>query len=142
MDTYPRPPLTEPFLLTPELFAEQGASLRALARRLLRDRHAAEDVVQDTWLASLVRAPRAPQRIGAWLATVARSIALKRLRGERRRRRHEPLVARCERGDDPAEQMSEERARALRAVADALFELEEPYRTALLLRYFEGLTPR
>ncbi len=135
-----RSPMSGTLPLSPEQLAAEGASLRALAQGLLRDPHAAEDVVQETWLTALVRAPDAPRRIGAWLSAVARSFALKRLRGDRRRQRHEILGSRPEAIEE--ERGSEERARALRSVADALFELDEPYRTALMLRYFEGLTPR
>lgn len=49
--------------LTPDLLAHAGA-LRALARRILRDADAAEDVVQDTWMAALERPPAARERLG------------------------------------------------------------------------------
>ena len=41
--------------LSPDLLAAQGRTLRALARSLLRDDDAAQDVVQETWLACLAR---------------------------------------------------------------------------------------
>ena len=52
--------------------------LRSLARALLADTHAADDLVQDTLVATLDRpVPEgAPRR--AWLATVARRLASKR----------------------------------------------------------------
>src|SRR5687768_15116870 len=70
--------------------------IRALARALLRDEHAAEDVVQDTWLRALQRRPRDLRSGGAWLAKVARRLAFNRLRGDARRGARERHVARHE----------------------------------------------
>src|SRR5262249_49356006 len=66
--------------LSPELLAAQGRALRGLARSLLGDEHAADDVVQDTWLACLRHPGQLPERISAWLTTVTRNRALQRVR--------------------------------------------------------------
>ena len=138
-------------LVTPELLARHADSLRTLARRLLADDDAAEDVLQETWLVALRRPPRCTAETAAlrgWLATVVRSLAFKRLRGEARRSQRERTAARDSlrrepSGEGPAEALgAAERARVLREVTDAVLALEEPYRDTLLLRYFEDLPPR
>ncbi|HEX6883387.1 MAG TPA: sigma factor [Planctomycetota bacterium] len=71
-------------------------ALRGLARGLLADAHAAEDLAQDTWLAALSRGAD-PETPRAWLASVARNLAAKLRRGEERRVRRERDSARNER---------------------------------------------
>lgn len=115
------------------------AWLRSLARTLVRDAHAAEDVVQDTWVAALGSGPRHLQggRLRAWLATVARNVARRQHRDEANRRRHEEQ---CGESADPEVTDEVERLRLQRLVADQVLALREPYRTAVLLRYQEGLS--
>jgi len=129
------------FELTSELLTTQGHALRGLARSLLGDPQAADDVVQETWLTCLRRPQVLPERMSAWLGTVARRLALRRLRGEERRGGRERAAAVPERLEDAA-QRSLEREEALRAVTQALLGLEEPFKTALLLRYFEDRSPQ
>ncbi len=132
--------MNRPVNVTPELLSEHASSLRGLARRLLGDAHAAEDVVQETWITALERPPRTLERFGSWLRAVARGLALRRLRGEDRRRRREQRGARAEAGD-PADETAERR-QALRRLTDAVLSLDEPYQTAILLRFFDDLPPR
>src|SRR5689334_12787809 len=70
-----------------ELLAH-GRELRRLARALVGDA-AADDVVQDTWVASLSRPPRDERPIAPWLARVAKNLAINRRREEERRARRE-----------------------------------------------------
>ena len=130
--------------LTPELLREHGASLRSLARQLLADEAAAEDVVQETWIAYLDRPPRdgSEGAVAAWLRKVVRRLALNRLRSEGRRTEREARRAASLTSSPERPQSAEERARILRAVTDAVLELDEPYRSSVLLRYFENLPPR
>lgn len=70
------------------LYAEHSASLRAHVGRILSDPHQAEDVVQETMLRAwrnvdTLSAERG--RIGGWLCTVARNIAIDRIRAKRAR---------------------------------------------------------
>ena len=51
---------------TEELLA-QGAWLRALALRLARDPDDADDLVQETYIASLDRAPDEREKVRPWL---------------------------------------------------------------------------
>lgn len=113
--------------------------VRSLARHLLSDAHAAEDLAQDTWVAALEHGSAAlsPRR---WLAGVLRKRAVSTHRTAERRGRREREAAREE--SSPSEEgiLAREAVRA-RVVA-AVLALEEPYRESVLLRYFENLPPR
>lgn len=140
----PRLPVSRGIDLTPEVLASQGRALRGLARSLLADAHAAEDVEQETWLACLRHPGVVPVRFSAWLGTVAKRLALRRKRGEERRHAREERAAASERGVDAAVRGLErglEREEALRSVTQALLALDEPFKSALLLRYYEDRTP-
>src|SRR5262245_25160389 len=60
--------------------------VRALARSLLADRHAADDVAQETWVAALERGDAAAS-LPRWLAGVVKHLAGKVRRSEHRRER-------------------------------------------------------
>ena len=116
----------------------ETAALRALARSLVADEHAAEDAVQDTWLRALERgaAAAAPRR---WMARVLRNRAHDEHRARGRRAAREQQAAR-----DEALPSSDEivtRLELVQRLAREVAALPEPYRTALHLRHFEGCTP-
>ena len=112
--------------------------VRALAWRVLRDENDVDDVEQDTWAVALRTRPDEPRALRGWLGKVASNLALQRLRARGRRTRREAAVARPEAGQrSPAEVLAE--ADAHGRVVQAVLALEEPYRTTVLLRYFEGL---
>lgn len=127
------------FTLPPDLVTAHAASLRALARSLALDEHAADDVVQETWLRALSSPPAHHDGIGGWLRRVAEGFALKRHRSESRRADRERKYA-LERPE--AVTSANARAETLRVVVDAVLSLEDPYRETVLLRWFEGLPPR
>ena len=114
--------------------------IRALARGLAADVHLAEDLVQDAWVAALERPPRDDRPLRGWLATVLRNRwrDLGRERGWRERR--ERAAARDE--ALPSAHELVERAAVQRTLVEAVLELEEPYRSTVLLRFFEGLPQR
>src|SRR5262245_62030438 len=115
------------------------AALRRLARGLVFDRHGAEDVLQEAWLAALAARPEAA-RLGAWLGETVRRLALNRRRAELRRRAREEAVARPESLPGPDERAAQ--LEILHRLLDALARLEEPYRSAVMLRYLDDLPPR
>jgi RNA polymerase sigma-70 factor (ECF subfamily) len=119
---------------------EEAAWVRSLARRLARDASTADDLAQETLAAAIERPPRPDRPLRRWLAAVLRNFARQRHRSETRRLAREVSTARREGLPSTAELV--DRLAAQRAVADAVVALEEPYRTAILLRFYEGLPPR
>lgn len=124
---------------TRQLLAE-GTALRSLARSLLGGHADAEDLVQDTLVASL-RSPCADAGRRPWLAGTLRNLALLWRRTSARRAAREAVAAAtASPGDgDPAAIAAQ--AEAMREVAAAVHELEEPFRTVVVLRFWRGLLP-
>ncbi len=124
--------------LPSDLLLAHAGALRTMARALLHDEHAADDVVQETWLRALIAPPDPDGGVGGWLRSVAQGFALQHRRAEGRRARREQLYAaeRCEAFD------ADQRSAVLRSVMEAVLALDEPYRETVLLRWFEGLPPR
>src|SRR5690242_5909549 len=98
---------------------------RALARRLVGDPDAADDLVQETLVATWRHPPALDRPLRPWLATVLRNLARARRRGAARAARREAAVA-----PEAAEARSAEEAlaemQAQRRLADALVALPEP----------------
>ncbi len=111
---------------------------RGLARSLLRDDHAAEDVVQEALMVALEQPPVRNPR--AWLATVTRRLSLNRLRSAKRRDAREQSVV-AARPPDALPPDLVARRDTLRSVMDAVLGLPEPYQGVVLLRFFEDLAP-
>jgi RNA polymerase sigma-70 factor (ECF subfamily) len=114
--------------------------LRSLARGLVADTHAADDVVQQTLLAALEHPPRAQVPLRSWLAAVARNFVREDRRSQLRRSEREARAARseaCAGPDRASEQI--ELARLLLTELDAL---GEPWRSVVVARYLEGEPPR
>jgi len=129
---------TEPAQIDLETLLQHRGFVRALARSLVRDDARADDVVQETWIAAMKNPPRDPGMPRAWLASVVRKLAWTHARGERRRteREHKRLMPL----PVPAPPELLDQRGWNRRVAAAVMELDEPYRTTLLLRYYEELT--
>jgi RNA polymerase sigma factor (sigma-70 family) len=119
---------------------EQVSWIRRLARELVSDRELAEDLVQETCAVALQRAPEEPRKLRQWLAEVLRNALRQHARSQGRRRARESLAARPE-GLEPTDVLVE-RVLLQRELVDAVVALEEPYRTTVLLRFFEELPPR
>lgn len=114
--------------------------LKGLARALTRDADEAAEVEQETWLAALRHPPRRERGdVRAWLATVARNLVRRRRRDAARRADHESRASTISTADDAATMA--ERVAWQRELADRVLALPETYRTAVALRYFEGLEP-
>jgi RNA polymerase sigma-70 factor (ECF subfamily) len=111
--------------------------VRALARGLL-DTHEADDVIQETWLAALVRPPGPRVSLTAWLAAVVRNLARRARRTHRRRERRE--IATAPREELPSTGELVERMDSLAQVVTAVRQLGAPYRAVILLRFYEGLS--
>lgn len=114
--------------------------VRALALRIARDAWDADDLEQATWAAAVARPPADGSSPRGWLATVMRRLA-HNFRRDAARRRGRELAAPLR---EPAPSTDElaARADAEQIVIRAVLALEEPYRSVVLLRFFEGLSAR
>ena len=108
-----------------------------MARHLVRNEHTADDVAQDALLSTVRHRPR---QMRAWLRTAVRNLAVTTRRRKERRRQREKVAARPESTASAADLVV--RAEAHRRVVAAVLALDDPYRTAVLLRYFDDLSPR
>lgn len=119
-----------------ELPLEDLRWLRALAARLVRDPHLADDAVQETLVAALERRPRATVSLRAWLGAILRNALRQEWRGRARRARREEQAgpARSERS---TLEVIEELALHRRLV-ERVQALDEQYRTVVVLRYLRG----
>ena len=125
--------------------------VRALARSLVADGSAADDVEQQVWLTALEKPPRHGRNLKAWLSSVVRSVVGQRHRETERQRRYDrklqsntsaPSAGRAGSGGgtvQPPDAVAE-RMETFQALAALVSELEEPYGSAVYLRYFEDLS--
>lgn len=117
-----------------------GPWVRGLARAMLRDEGLADDVVQDTWMAALRHPPAQEGSLQGWLGQIARRLVLGRQRAARRRASRETAAART--ATVPAVDDAAQKLELHRRLVDAVLSLDEPYRTIVVLRFFEDLAPR
>jgi RNA polymerase sigma-70 factor (ECF subfamily) len=124
--------------IDPEEILAQAGWVRRLARGIVVDDAAADDVVQQTVVAAWERPPRAGTPLRPWLARVARNFALRMRRGDTRRSARESATSGGVRPQSSPEDLAI-RAEAFRRVTAAVLELEPAHRDVVLLRYFDGL---
>src|SRR5262245_43545015 len=122
-----------------ETLLEHRAWVRGLARLLAAGPADADDLEQEAWVAGL-RRERSPESPRGWLAGVLRRQAARAHREAGRRGRRERAASRPEAVSPTAEVV--ERTETHRRLVDAVLALAEPYRTTVLLRFFEDLPPR
>jgi RNA polymerase sigma factor (sigma-70 family) len=129
------------------LFASYGPSAMALAARVLRQAHLAEEIVQEAFLSLWLSPGLYDERRGsvkAWLMTMVHHRAVDAVRREEaQRRRSDDLVAGFrDTAEDPSVEIVDsvaapgERA----AVREALAGLPPEQREVLELMYFDGLS--
>lgn len=112
--------------------------VRRLALAQVRDRHAADDLVQEVARVWLEKRPRLAGGPRNWLAAVTRRLAIDRARSDASRKARERSAAQPE----PEAFEVVERGARQRRVFDAVLELAEPYRSTILYRYFDDLSTR
>jgi len=123
---------------TRDALLEHVGFVRNVARGLVACEADAEDVVQETLLTALEKPP-APGNLRAWLGKVARNVALMRHRSRSRAMRRELLARRGDAPPSPLEIAA--RLELERRIVDAVTELNEPYRSTLVLHFYDGLAP-
>ena len=126
------------------LYDRYRVILCSLVLRILHSRDEAEDVLQELFLQVWKRASDFDEARGrpfTWLVTLARSRAIDRLRSLGARDRAATEAAR-DAGPEPWSDAAHDAIRSEESeiVRQALAELPEEQRQALLLAYFEGLT--
>jgi RNA polymerase sigma-70 factor (ECF subfamily) len=122
----------------PERLLEHAAWVKRLAARIVWDSASADDVAQETMVVALGAArPREPGRLRAWLAAIARNVVRRSRRSAMRREWRERVAASPE-SLEPTDEIVA-RASLQRAVVDAVLALAEPYRTTILMRFFDDL---
>ena len=107
------------------------------AARIVRDAHLAKDVTQGVFLALAQNAPQLTNRlvIASWLHFTTRNLAVKTIRSDARRRAREQEAAAM--NEILASQTEAGWAQIAPQLDDALVELSEPDRDAVVLRYFQ-----
>jgi RNA polymerase sigma-70 factor (ECF subfamily) len=113
--------------------------LRRLGRTLVHED--ADDLVQDTWVAALRRPPDGEGSVRPWLRTVLTNVARLRWRGDAHRSAREQVVAAFDDVEAPSSEQLLERHELQQLLARLVGELDEPFRSTVLLRFAEGLTP-
>ncbi|MCP3918436.1 MAG: sigma-70 family RNA polymerase sigma factor [bacterium] len=126
-----------PQVTDPEALLAGAGWLRALAARLIADPGTQDDLAQETALASWQR--RGESLGPGWVARVLRSRLRDGRQAAARRARREAVVAREEAQLDTAEVAA--RLELQQLVVDVVQSLDEPYRSTVVLRWFEDLAP-
>src|SRR5262245_48921919 len=115
-----------------------GPMVLGVCRRVLRDRHDAEDAFQATFLVLVRRAAAVPAgAVGNWLYGVAYRVALNARRAAARRRAREKPEADM---PHPTTGPDEDWAELRPLLDDELNRLPDKYRSAFVLCDLEGLT--
>ena len=134
----PMDPSSAASSLDVEQLLRERSWVRSLARGLVGEADA-DDLVQETWLAALSGASRPETSRYGWLGGIVRNLSYR----SRSRRQERPPVrdateapASTDQGIDDLLVQAELQERLISAVRD----LDEPYRTTVLLRYFEDLS--
>ncbi|MBL8842244.1 MAG: sigma-70 family RNA polymerase sigma factor [Planctomycetes bacterium] len=121
--------------LDAETLLAHGAWLAAVARALVARDDDVDDVVQQTYARALERPPAHHGNVKGWLGTVARNVWRSRSRADRSRVAREAAVAPPTPVETPHEAV--ERAELRRLVVESVLALNEPYRSTVILRFFE-----
>jgi RNA polymerase sigma-70 factor (ECF subfamily) len=126
--------------MNPEDLLAHADFVRDVARSLVLDEASASDISQQTWLAAIKHPPGAGKSTKSWFARVVGNLARDLFRSESRRRRREEAVAIPEKAPSTAEVVEREETR--RQVVEAVLNLDEPYRSTVLLRFYESLSTK
>jgi len=118
--------------------AAEMAWVRRLARALVRDDAAADDVAQDAWLVAAEKLPDDGRPLKPWLSRVVLNLVRMRGRSAARRRGYEQREPAQAAPATPEELV--ERVQLQRVVSGEVLALDEPYRSTVLLHFVEDLS--
>jgi len=121
-----------------EELLSHSSFVHSLARSLVMDSNHADDISQKTLLAALEKPPSTGKPLKRWLSVVVRNFAKLTQRSESRRSKYES------KRDVPVQYATPEeitmREEIRQNLVKSLLSLSEPYRTTIILRYYEDLT--
>jgi RNA polymerase sigma-70 factor (ECF subfamily) len=127
-----------------ELYDRTSSLVFGMARRMVRDEQAAEEVAHEVFLQVWKRAcsfDPARGRASTWLLLLARSRSLDRMRATRARRDEEPLeTAAAVAADTPGPDVEWAQTRRRQKISEALAQLSPPQRQAIAWAYYNGLS--
>ncbi len=128
-----------PYHLTPEELLSDVRWLQRFARSLVQDEARADELAQDAWLKAVERAEaHPPGALRAWLAQVVRNLVARHWRDSDLQRNYESRAA-SERPSSVGADREIERLELQRQLVVAVLDLEEPYRTTILLHHLREL---
>lgn len=121
---------------------EHSSWVRRLAGSLVRDDALADDLTQEAWLAALRHPPDKGLPPRPWLAQVLRNLVRMRFRSDGRRKGRELATGDAATSSDGQLDSPEQlldRVQTQRALTNLVIAIDEPFRSTILLRYYEGL---
>jgi len=123
-----------------ELVRRHEKAARAVALQILKDWHAAEDVVQDAFIRAYERlgSLRNGTAFGSWLMQIARRRALDVVRGTPNADMLDPQAA----SPAPSPERKARLEETSELLLDAVMKLPEQERNVILLRHFSGCAVR
>lgn len=121
-------------------WTDVASNLRGYIRTRVNDHAAAEDILQDVFLKALRKEHQlqSSAKVEGWLFLIARNAIIDHYR------KHKPSIEvpndlAADTGEEPEPENAEELRASFRRM---VFSLPEPYREALILTEFEGLTQK
>jgi RNA polymerase sigma-70 factor (ECF subfamily) len=123
-----------------DLALQEADWLGRLARSLVRDANRAEDAVQETLVVALERPWETRSSPHGWLGAILRNKLRQAERARGRRETHEKRLELAR--STPSAHDVNERLEVQSLLLEAVRGLEEPYRSTIVARFFDGLPPR
>lgn len=131
----------DPDAAVERLFRQYGTRVYRLCCRLLKDRAAAEDVMQETFMKAYdtIDSLDEPSKLGAWVVQIARNRCFDQLRKEGRLRDRLEALSHLDRSGPTTPAAALERSQTEQALRDCIAALPEEKREAVLLRFHAAL---
>lgn len=124
--------------MKPQELIAQDDFISLLSKSLIFDYHHSEDIAQETWMVVLRKRYEPDRLMGPWISGVIRNLGRMLYRNEQQRKRREQMVAVPDKTPPTMEIV--ERQEIRQRVVEAVFDLNESYRSVILLRFYDGLS--